>query len=160
MSRRTYRKHHKDQIEKLERQWGCQVDVSHIVAKNNGGADDSLNYTFLPSSINRSIGCRRDDLMFAYVRGKRTREAVEVSRQLGGCTMTTFEAEELRKGARSVLKDILREKGYGGIEAPEATDSGATRTPEEEIEEALVKTWDDLKLFQEIVTAWNERGAK
>ena len=157
MSRRTYRKHHKDQIEKLERQWGCQVDVSHTIAKHNGGADDSRNYTFLPSDINRSIGCRRDEIMFAYVGRERTREAVEVSRQLGGCTMTTSEAEELRKGARSDLKDILREKGYWGIEAP---DSGATRTPEEEIEEALVKTWDDLKLFQEIVTAWNERGAK
>ena len=159
MCRRTYRNHHKDQIEKLERQWGCQVDVSHIVAKNNGGADDSLNYTLLPSSINRSIGCCRDDLMFAYVRGKRTREAVEVSRQLGGCTMTTSEAEELRKGARSDLENILWEKGYWGFEA---TDSGATCTgmPEEEIEKALDKTWNDLKLFQEIVTAWNERGAK
>ena len=154
MCNETYRRHHQDQIEELERKWGCQVDASHIVAKHNGGADDPRNLTLLPRSINRSLGCRRDDIMFAFVGPERTREAVEVSRQLGGCTMTTFEAEELRKGA---IQDLA--KGYLGIEAP---DSGATYTgmPEEEIEKALVKTWDDLKLFQEIVTAWNERGAK
>ena len=157
MRNEIYRRHHQDQIEELERKWGCQVHVSHIVAKKNGGANDPRNFTLLPSDINQSLGCRRDDIMFAFVGRERTREAVEVSRQLGESTMTTSEAEELRKGARSDLKDILREKGYLGFEA---TDSGATRTPEEEIEKALVKTWDDLKLFQEIVTAWNERGAK
>ena len=159
MRNETYRRHHQDQIEELERKWGCQVDVSHIVAKKNGGANDSRNLTLLPSDINQSLGCRRDDIMFAFVGRERTREAVEVSRQLGGSTMTTSEAEELRKGARSDLANILWEKGYWGFEA---TDSGATCTgmPEEEIEEALVKTWDDLKLFQEIVTAWNERGSK
>ena len=159
MCNETYRKHHKDQIEELERKWGHSFDVSHIVAKSNGGADDSLNYTLLPSDINRSIGCRRDDIMFASVGPERTRAAVEVSRRLGRCAMTTSEAEKLRKGAIRDLANILREKGYLGFEAP---DSGATYTgmPEEEIEKALVKTWDDLKLFQEIVTAWNERGAK
>ena len=159
MSRKTYRRHHEDEIEEKQRQWGCKVDVSHIVAEENGGANDSCNYTLLPSDINRSIGCRRDDIMFAYVGPERTREAVAASRQLGGCTLTTSKAQKLRKGAIGDLADILWEKGHWGIEAP---DSGATcaRIPEEEVEKTLAKTWDDLKSFQEIVTAWNERGAK
>ena len=85
MTRETYRRHHREEIESLEEENHCSYDVGHIVAKANGGADDPRNYILIPSHLNRSIGCRRDDLMFSLAGSQRTAEAVRVSQQVILC---------------------------------------------------------------------------
>ena len=146
MTRETYRRHHRVKIERLEKQWGCPVDIGHIVAKANGGADDSLNYVPIPRHFNRSIGRRRDDLMFAYVGPEGTAEAVRVSRD---CTLTVPEAQSLGRRARQQLGE------YWETDAPDsgyATDN----PPEDEVAKALEKASHDLQTFEKIVKIWNK----
>ena len=148
MTTETYRRQNKEEIKSLEELWGCPVDIGHIVAKANGGANDSRNYVPIPRHFNRSIGRRRDDLMFAYVGPNRTAEAVTVSQQHGDCALTVREAQSRGRRARQELAE------YWETDAP---DSGyATDNPEDEVAKALEKASHDLQTFKKIVEIWNK----
>ena len=91
-----------EEIERYRRR-GIEVDVSHIIAKANGGADDDRNYILCPRGFNRSIGARWDPLMFtvAYYREpttakgrKKVEDAIRASKDTG-CRYKIKDAQKL-----------------------------------------------------------------
>ena len=164
MTTQTYRKRHRAEIDRLERQWGCPVDVGHIVARANGGADHPSNYIFTPHDLNQSIGHRNDDFMYAYAGATKTREAVLVSQRLGDSKETVRHAQQLRQDAKKDLKTLLRDMGHRGIDVPDlgacAPQSGKAQVVEDGdddmVERALEKARSDPQYFLEIIDAWNK----
>ena len=75
---KTFRKHNKEEIEywKLK---DIKLDVGHIIAKKNGGADDSDNYRLVKRGFNRRIKNNWDPLMFSLAGVERTRAAIRCS---------------------------------------------------------------------------------
>ena len=165
MTTYTYRKRHRAEIDRLERQWGRRVDVGHIVARANGGADHPDNYIFTPHDLNQIIGHRRDDIMYAYAGATKTRKAVLVSQRLGNSKETVLHAEQLRRGAKKDLKMLLINMGYCGIDVPDlgacAPNSVKAQVVVEDgdddmVERALEKARSDPQYFLEIIDAWNK----
>lgn len=169
-SAQNYRRRNKEVFERMKRECGCSVDVAHIVAKANGGANNRKNYIPMPHNINQALGHRRDDIMYAYVGAERTREAVLISQKLRGSKETVDNAEQLRQDAEEDLKKLLKECGLNITLPPRsgrvmpnayvhvegARGGGGEDMVENTVEKCLEKAREDPKYFLKIVEAWNQ----
>jgi hypothetical protein len=138
------------------------MDVAHIVAKANGGANHRDNFIPMPHNINQALGHRRDDIMYAYAGAERTRKAVLISRRLGSSRETVDHAEQLRLEAKKDLEELLKEYGHDkSIAVPESAmvpgpNVGGARGDEDMVEKCLEKAREDPQYFLEIIKAWNK----
>lgn len=119
VTRQTYRRQNKDDIEDLEYETNCKLHVGHIVAENNRGAHHPDNYFLLPADINMKLQDKHDDAMFALVGKERTANAVRQSRIANGYSFTVQEAEECRKKA---LQDWKTAYLVPGMDFPDGTE--------------------------------------
>lgn len=86
------------------------IQVGHIIAQSNGGADCEENYIPIQGTYNRMLSNRYDDIMFAHVSPEKLKGAVRASRMLNKkCKMTYRKAIDMRKRA---LENIKKYKLY------------------------------------------------
>ena len=106
MTTATYRKKNAAEIEKLEKQ-GRVIDVCHIIAKSNGGANDSENYILGSRHFNRKTGNQWDKLMMYLVSQnsgiQSVRDAIRVS---PGSGYKASDAQRLVKEGKQQFKQF------------------------------------------------------
>lgn len=119
MTTATYRRHNKHKFDYLEREYGYEFHVGHIVADRNGGAPHPDNYLIIPAGINLAIQHWHDDIMFWLAGRDKTAKAVKATRRYSVYRkysmdrsysvypVTVAEAEELRGKAKTKLATIL-----------------------------------------------------
>ena len=170
MTRETYRQHHSAEIEQYKRQ-GIEVDVCHIVAEHNGGADDPRNYILAPSHFNRSIGARWDPLMYAVAYGREGIEKVRAARESSGHQCSREEAKDLvHEGIEQFKKyHLLHTTAQGEQIVQEnttitslylqylhytSTQTGGKYKYSEELNPELIQIWDPV-YCQWVTEVWD-----
>ena len=146
MSRKTYRRQNRDDIEAWERKNNCKYHVGHVVAEANGGANHPDNYIPLPADTNMKLQHRHDDLMFAFAGKERTADAVRASRKATGYGETVQEAEQRRQKA---LKQLQPAYSRSGQDYPDGT---ADYPAELSLERVQV----DQGYCEYVIEIWNE----